>query len=73
MTPEEAVAVLGTDLTGPRLKAFEVFFGEYSLLLAERERLRMALEMIAGQQQCPDNLMSNVDIANAALAGKARP
>ena len=31
-------------------------------------RLEAALEMIAGKRQCIDNLMSNVDIALAALA-----
>ena len=37
---------------------------------AERENaeLRVALEIIAGRRQCIDNLMSNVDVANAALA-----
>lgn len=34
---------------------------------AEIERLREALRIIAGEQQCIDNLMSNVDIARAAL------
>jgi hypothetical protein len=31
-------------------------------------RLREALEIIAGQRQCLDNLMSNQDVARAALA-----
>lgn len=35
----------------------------------EIERLRAALEVIAGRRQCLDNLMSNVAIAEAALAG----
>ena len=34
---------------------------------ADRERLREALEMIAGRRQCTDNLMSNIAIAIAAL------
>lgn len=40
---------------------------------AARERYEAALEMIAGLRQCADNLMSNWDIARAALAepGKA--
>ena len=33
----------------------------------EIERLRAALEVIAGRRQCADNLMSNVDIAVFAL------
>ena len=32
-------------------------------------RLTVALEIIAGRQQCIDNLMSNVDVACAALDG----
>jgi len=35
---------------------------------AEIARLRMALRIIAGEQQCIDNLMSNGDVARAALA-----
>jgi prefoldin subunit 5 len=34
---------------------------------AEIERLRAALEIIAGRRQCIDALMSNVAIAEAAL------
>ena len=34
---------------------------------AEIERLREALRIIAGYQHCIDNLMSNVDVARAAL------
>lgn len=33
----------------------------------EIERLRLALRIIAGYEQCLDNLMSNADIARAAL------
>ena len=36
-------------------------------LLAEIARLRRALRIIAGQAQCVDNLMSNPEIALAAL------
>lgn len=39
---------------------------------AERDRLLEALEIIAGYRQCMDNLMSNVDVARAALAGAAK-
>lgn len=35
---------------------------------AERDRLRLALRIIAGQEQCLDNLMSHADIARAALS-----
>jgi uncharacterized coiled-coil DUF342 family protein len=38
-------------------------------LAAKVERMREALEIIAGQRQCIDNLMGNDDIARAALAG----
>lgn len=34
---------------------------------AENQRLRFALRIIAGYGQCLDNLMSNSDIARAAL------
>ena len=33
-------------------------------------RLRLALRIIAGHEQCLDNLMSNADIARAALNGE---
>jgi sulfate adenylyltransferase subunit 1 (EFTu-like GTPase family) len=36
---------------------------------AEIERLRKALNIIAGNEQCADNLMSNSDVARAALKG----
>lgn len=35
---------------------------------AHAARLENALEIIAGRRQCIDNLLSNVDIANAALS-----
>ena len=38
-------------------------------LEAEVKRLREALEIIAGKRQCINNLMSNVEIAEAALLG----
>lgn len=39
----------------------------YPELVAEIERLRTALRIIAGEEQCIDNLMSNADVARAAL------
>jgi len=42
-------------------------------LEAERDRLRYALEIVAGLRQPADNLMSNADIARAALAAKETP
>ena len=36
----------------------------------ENERLREALEIIAGHRQCVDPLMGNQDVAIAALAQK---
>jgi len=36
-------------------------------LEVEIERLRAALEIIAGRRQCLDNLMSHADVARAAL------
>ena len=38
---------------------------------AERDRLRLACRIIAGQEQCLDNLMSHADIARAALTAPA--
>ena len=38
-------------------------------LEAENQRLRDALEIIAGKRQCVNNLMGNVEIAMAALLG----
>lgn len=40
---------------------------------AERDRLREALEIVAGYRQCMDNLMSNVDVARAALTNAKEP
>jgi hypothetical protein len=37
------------------------------LLRQERDRLREGLEIIAGKRPCLDNLMSNQDVARAAL------
>lgn len=34
---------------------------------AEITRLTTALEMIAGNRPCPDNLLGNADLAKAAL------
>lgn len=43
----------------PRIAALE----------AERDRLRAALRIIAGEDQCLDSLMGNADVARAALKG----
>ena len=40
---------------------------------AERDRLREALEIVAGYRQCMDNLMSNVDVARVALTSAKEP
>lgn len=39
-------------------------------VLAEIERLRAALAIIAGEKPSPDNLLGNADIARIALHGK---
>ena len=41
--------------------------GAVQAAISEIERLRAALRIIAGYQHCIDNLMSNVDVARAAL------
>jgi len=46
-------------------KAFHIEIAELRVVNAG---LVAALEIIAGERQCVDNLMSNVDIARAALA-----
>ena len=38
-------------------------------LEAENQRLREALEIISGKRQCIDNMMGNVEVAEAALLG----
>ena len=38
----------------------------------QNERLREALEIVAGKRQCVDNTMSNREVANAALAEEVR-
>ena len=38
----------------------------------EIERLTVALEIIAGRRQCLDNLMSNAEVARAALTHRPR-
>ena len=44
---------------------------ELRTLEAENARLREALEIIAGKRQCIDNLMGNIEIAEAALLNPA--
>ena len=44
------------------------FFTEHERLQAKVARLVEALEIIAGERQCIDSLMSNADVACAALA-----
>jgi hypothetical protein len=41
--------------------------------VARVERAEAALRIIAGDEQCVDNLMSNVEVARAALAGEEQP
>ena len=42
-------------------------YGEIIRLRSENHNLKCALEVIAGKAQCVDNLISNQDIALAAL------
>ena len=44
-----------------------VLAADYDALEAENERLREALEIIAGERQCVDNLLGDKDIAELAL------
>ena len=50
-----------------RLQGKVAYWQNLSLQAAEIERLRLALRIIAGREQCIDNLMSNVDVACEAL------
>ena len=43
---------------------------ERAELLAENKRLRAALSIIAGYEQCIDNTLGNVEIARIALEQK---
>ena len=45
-----------------------VLYDCIAALDAENKRLREALEIIAGDRPCLDNLMGNVDVAREALA-----
>jgi hypothetical protein len=56
-----------------RLRAAVKFYEDndaalVNTLRAQRDELLAALEMIAGKRQCLDNLMSDKDIASAAIA-----
>ena len=59
-------------LASPEVQALrhdlEQYVGIASELATENEKMRVALEMIAGMRPCPDSLMGNADIARAALA-----
>jgi len=46
---------------------YETTMAAADRMLVENERLRAALEMIAGRRQCLDNLLGNVEIARQAL------
>ena len=52
-----------------RIYNTDVPYQRADLAKAEIARLREALEIIAGRRQCVDNLMSDKDVARAALEG----
>jgi len=73
MTRDEAIEAIRNNWPDERYsmlrEALDVALAALSTPpVGEAERLREALEMIAGQRQCIDNLMSDKDIARAALA-----
>lgn len=43
---------------------------EIKSLRKEKDKYKIALEIIAGHRSCVDNLMSNVEVAKAALKEK---
>ena len=55
-----------TKLNGDTYSSAEVL-GAVNRAAFEITRLRLALRIIAGREQCMDNLMGNVDIACEAL------
>ena len=65
--PDSGVDALHWCIEGRRKIACEAL-AVMDHLDARERRLREALEVIAGQRQCVDNLMGNADIARAALS-----
>lgn len=65
--PDSGVDALHWCIEGRRKIACEAL-AVMDHLDARERRLREALEIIAGQRQCVDNLMGNADIARAALS-----
>lgn len=57
----------------PEARAALAAMPEIAALAAENVVFRQALEIIAGDSQCIDNLMSHGDVARAALATEAAP
>jgi len=51
-----------------RLQTHHVTFSDMDAAADRIEQLQAALRIIAGYEQCIDNLMSNQDVARAALA-----
>ena len=49
---------------------YRIAAAEITRLRAEVAALRAALRIIAGEEQCRDNLLGNSDIARIALHGK---
>jgi uncharacterized protein YukE len=66
LAAERDAAAADARVAGDAARHFEA---DRDRLAAKVERMRDALEIIAGQRQCIDNLMGNDDIARAALAG----
>jgi len=61
-------AAANADLVAAAKAALPALLDALDMTEARERRLREALEIIAGQRQCVDNLMGNADIARAALS-----
>ena len=61
-------AAANADLVAAAKAALPALLDALDMTEARERRLREALEIIAGQRQCVDNLVGNADIARAALS-----
>ena len=68
----EVVRIYNPGASGKLDDYWDAILPTIDTLKAENAKLRSALEIIAGNKQCADNLFSNIDIARAALEDNAK-